>query len=158
MICINCFSPLTKVVNSRPNKKQPLIWRRRRCTQCGTIFTTLERPSLAHTRSVHTPSGEQPFNLGKLIISLSEAFMHDPVQRETAVLELAYTIEMQLATETEIMTPDDIAAIAHQVLKRYDELAAVQYAAKHQLITSTRRRGRPALRGRERPTGGSPSR
>lgn len=158
MFCINCFYPKTNVVNSRPNKKQPRIWRRRSCPSCGTVFTTTERPSLAHNQPVVHDNQQTPFNLGKLIVSLSRAFPHDPSQIDIALTDLAETIEIHLATEAEIITPEEIAAIAHQVLRRYDELAAIQYAAQHQLIASTRRRGRPSLRERERPTGGSPSR
>jgi transcriptional repressor NrdR len=159
MFCINCFHPSTTVGNSRPNKKQPLVWRRRSCPQCGTVFTTTERPSLAYTQKVHLPSGEtRAFNLGKLIISLSRAFQHNPQDAELATLELAQTIETILTTEVQMITPGDIEVITHQVLKRYDELAAMQYAAQHQLITTSKRRGRPSLRERERPTDGSPSR
>jgi transcriptional repressor NrdR len=159
MFCINCFYPNTAVTNSRPHKKQPVIWRRRSCSACGSIFTTTERPSLAHSQQVYSPSGETtPFNIGKLIISLAEAFRHDPAQADTVVFDLAQTIETHLATELKTITPEDIEVVAHQVLKRFDELAAVQYAAQHQLITSTSRRGRPSLRERERPTDASPSR
>lgn len=158
MFCINCFYPSTQVTNSRPNKKQPLVWRRRHCSQCGATFTTTERPSLAHNQQVHGRSDDTAFNLGKLIVSLARAFQHDQAKVDSDVLELALTIQTELATELQTITTDDIAAVAHQVLKRYDELAAMQYAAQHQLIASTRRRGRPALRERERPTGESPSR
>jgi hypothetical protein len=49
---------------------------------------------------------------------------------------------------------------AHAVLKKFDEVAAIQYAAKHQLIVSvaTKRRGRPSLVSPVRPSGVSPSR
>ena len=160
MFCVNCFHPTTQVTNSRPHKKQPLVWRRRHCPRCGTTFTTTERPSLAHTQTVHYSDGStQPFNLGTLIISLARAFQHNPSDAETATLDLAQTIELMLATELKTITPEDIEVIAHQVLKRYDELAAMQYAAQHQLITaSSTRRGRPSLRERERPNDASPSR
>ena len=113
---------------------------------------------MAHNQPVIHGEYETPFNLGKLIVSLSRAFPHDPTQIDTALLDLAETIETQLATEAEVITPEEIAAVAHQILKRYDELAAIQYAAQHQLIASTKRRGRPSLRERGRPTDGSPSR
>lgn len=160
MFCVNCFHPTTQVTNSRPHKKQPVVWRRRYCPQCNLTFTTTERPSLAHTQTVHRSDGTTvPFNLGTLIISLSRAFQHNPAEAETATLDLAQTIELILATELKTITPEDIEVIAHQVLKRYDELAAMQYAAQHQLITSSsKRRGRPSLHERERPNGGSPSR
>jgi transcriptional repressor NrdR len=158
MFCINCFHKNTAVSNSRPHKKQPQVWRRRTCKKCGTIFTTYERPSLADNKPVYiSPGKTDAFNLGKLIISISKAFTHTPKEAEYNALWLAQTIEDTLSTQREIITPEDIAAITHGVLKRFDELAAVQYAARHRLISSTRRRGRPSWREREQPTHESPS-
>jgi transcriptional repressor NrdR len=149
MFCVNCFHKSTAVVNSRPHKKQPTVWRRRTCPNCGYTFTTYERPSLADNKPVHLPSGKtDDFNLGKLVISISKAFTHSPKDAQYNALWLAQTVEDTLSTEHKVITPEDIEAVTHQTLKRFDELAAVQYAAQHQLISSTRRRGRPSLRER----------
>ena len=149
MFCINCFHKNTKVTNSRPNKKQPTIWRRRQCTQCGTVFTTYERPSLADNKPVILPSGKtETFNLGKLMLSIAKSFTHAPHEAEYNTLWLAQTVEDTLSTEQKVVTPEDIEATTHAVLKRFDELAAIQYAAQHQLISSTKRRGRPSLHER----------
>jgi transcriptional repressor NrdR len=159
MFCINCFHTNTTVANSRPQKKQSAVWRRRTCKNCGETFTTYERPSLADNKPVMLPGGKtDTFNLGKLIISIAKAFTHTPKEAEYNALWLAQTAEDTLSTQREVVTPDDIAAITHGVLKRFDELAAVQYAARHQLISSTRRRGRPSWREHEPPTPLSPSR
>jgi transcriptional repressor NrdR len=159
MFCINCFHKNTKVTNSRPNKKQPLIWRRRQCAKCGTIFTTYERPSLADNKPVVLPNGKtDTFNLGKLILSISKAFTHAPQEAEYNALWLAQNVEDILSTEREVVTPEDIEAVTHMALKRFDELAAVQYAAQHHLISSVKRRGRPSLREHGPRIGESPSR
>jgi transcriptional repressor NrdR len=146
MFCINCFHKNTAVINSRPSKKQPQIWRRHKCPRCGITFTTHERPSLADNKPVHLSSGaSEAFNLGKLILSIARAFTHTPQEAQYNALWLAQTVEDTLSTEREYLTPEDIEATTHQVLKRYDELAAIQYAAQHHMITSTRqRRGRPS--------------
>jgi transcriptional repressor NrdR len=158
MFCINCFHKNTAVTNSRPNKKQPQIWRRRKCPECGTVFTTHERPSLADNKPVHLPAGRvDSFNLGKLIISIANAFTHAPDEAKYNALWLAQTVEDTLSTELKTITPEDIEVITHQTLQRFDELAAMQYAMQHKLISSTRRRGRPSLAWRERPTDASPS-
>lgn len=152
MFCINCFHKNTNVANSRPHKKQAAIWRRRTCRNCGVTFTTYERPSLADNKPVMLPGGKTgTFNLGKLIISISKAFTHDPREAEYNALWLAQTVEDTLSTQRRTVTPEDIAATAHAVLKRFDEISAVQYAARHQLITSTRKRGRPSWREHEPP-------
>ena len=146
MFCINCFHKSTQVVNSRPHKKLPSIWRRRKCTNCGTVFSTSERPSLADNKSISLPGGSsEGFNSGKLIISIASAFTHAPEKAKYDALWLAQTIEATLSIEYTVITPEDIAAVTHQVLKQFDELAALQYAAKHHLISTTRRRGRPSI-------------
>lgn len=147
MFCINCFHTNTSVTNSRPNKKQPQVWRRRTCLNCQSTFTTYERPSLADNKPINLPGGgNDTFNLGKLILSIAKAFTHASHDAQYDSLWLAQTVEDTLSTERQIITPEDIAAITHQVLKKFDELAAIQYAAQHQLISSTRKRGRPSLR------------
>jgi transcriptional repressor NrdR len=159
MFCINCFHKNTSVANSRPSKKQPLVWRRRRCPKCNSVFTTYERPSLADNKPVVLPNGgTDTFNLGKLILSISKAFTHAPYEAEYNALWLAQTVEDILSTERQVVTPEDIEAATHTTLKRFDELAAVQYAAQHHLISSLKRRGRPSLRERGPRTGESPSR
>lgn len=155
MFCINCFHTNTSVANSRPHKKQPSVWRRRKCSNCGAIFTTIERPSLADTMLIRSSSGNSSaFNLGKLIISIANAFSHAPTEGKLHALWLAQTVESTLTTQVQSLTPEDIEAVTHQVLKQFDEVAAVQYAAKHQLIVSAsaRRRGRPSLVSRDHGT------
>lgn len=159
MFCINCFHTNTAVTNSRPLKKQPAVWRRRQCSHCGTLFTTYERPSLADNKPVLLPTGKtESFNLGKLIVSISKAFSHEPSQIDKNALWLAYTAEDALSTNKQTLTPQVIANTTYGILKHFDELAAVQYAARHQLISSVRRRGRPSLHEHEQPKDGSPSR
>lgn len=146
MFCINCFYPSTKVTNSRTSKKEPNTWRRRHCTKCDATFSTRERPSLIDTTEVRLSSGaKEPFSLGKLTLSISKAFTHSKKDAQYNSLWLAQTVETTLATQREAVTAEDIGATTHGALKRYDELAAVQYAAQHGLISSVRRRGRPSL-------------
>ena len=160
MFCINCFSKNTRVTNSRPHKKQPNVWRRRQCPKCGMVFTTFERPSLAENKPVHlSPGKAEGFNLGKLVLSIAQAFAHDPKAAQYHSLWIAQTVEDSLSSQREVLTPEDITATTHETLKRFDELAAVQYAARHQLLTSTRRRrGRPSLHEHEPRTDVLPSR
>lgn len=150
MFCINCHSPSTKVINSRPHKKSPHIWRRRSCARCGTAFTTYERPSLADNKPIRISSGKtEAFNIGHLIISISQSFTHNPNEGQKNALWIAQTVEDKLSMDKTALTTEHIALVTYNTLKQYDELAAVQYAARHQLISSVRRRGRPSLRGHE---------
>ncbi len=151
MICINCFHGKTKVTNSRPHKKQSGTWRRRQCESCQCLFTTYEKPSLDESAYVYYPDTKgvtkAPFSLSKLTLSIADSFSHDPVARQLHSLPLAETIEQLLLREVRQPSVDDVAATAHQVLKRFDELAALQYAAGHGLVKATRsRRGRPSIK------------
>ncbi len=158
MFCINCFQGSTNVINSRSNKKHPQVWRRRKCTVCRHIFTTHERPSLQDNIQINLSDGScTTFNLGKLILSIAKAFTHAPKDIEANALWLAQTVEETLSTQRQTITPEDIEAATHQVLKRFDELAAMQYAAQHHLISSARKRGRPSLRERVPRTDALPS-
>jgi len=146
MFCINCSHATTQVSNSRPSKKAPSIWRRRICPRCKTTFTTYEIPSLAENKPVTLDDGKRDqFNLGRLIQSIAASFSHDTDKARYDSLALAQTIEGKLSTAEEALTPAIIARTTHDTLKHFDELAAVQYAAKHHLITTLRRRGRPSL-------------
>jgi len=153
MICVNCFHEKTMVTNSRPHKKTAGTWRRRQCQgSCGITFTTYEKPALDESVSVHYGSGKgskttAPFSLSKLTLSIAASFTHDSAARQLHSLPLAETVEQLLISQVRTPSADDIAATTHQVLKRFDELAALQYAAGHGLVAATRsRRGRPSIR------------
>jgi transcriptional repressor NrdR len=145
MFCVNCLYPTTSVKNSRSKKNAALVWRRRFCSRCGRSFTTQEFPSLRDNKPVSNAHRLSPFNLGKLIISISKAFPHSKHDAEFNSFELARSVENQLSTEREYITTDDIAAITHSTLKRFDQLAGMHYAMSHGLVTSVRKRGRPSL-------------
>ena len=144
MKCINCFHVKTHVTNSRPHSK-PSVWRRRTCPKCQTTFTTYERPSLDEQPILAHDGQTMPFNIGRLTISIARSFQHNLHAARYDSLRLAETVEAKLLTSGTSLSADDIAAVAHATLKHYDPVAAVQYAAQHDLVTTTRRPGRPSV-------------
>jgi transcriptional repressor NrdR len=144
MICINCFHEKTSTTNSRKHKKHSSVWRRRTCAQCGAVFTTYETPSLDGKDIIDHTQHKQAFNIGKLTISIAKSFQHNKQAADFASFSLAQTVEERLIVEVREPSIDDITAITHTVLKAYDPMAALQYAAQHQLITTKRRPGRPS--------------
>lgn len=159
MICINCFHAKTSTANSRKHKKQPTTWRRRHCERCGLVFTTYERPSLDDVAILQHDSSTTPFNLGKLTTSIARSFHHDKQAADHYSLLLAQTVEIKLIMHGKSLSADDIAALAHETLKHFDPVAAVQYAAQHDLMTLRKRPGRPAAHAvRDRSAPPSPSR
>lgn len=143
MICVNCFHVKTKVYNSRPHKK-PAVWRRRQCLNCLAVFTTYERPALDDQMILARDGSKHPYSIGKLIVSISRSFSHNSHSAQFDSLHLAETVETTLLTSGKELSADDIAAITHQTLKQFDPVAAIQYAAQHDLITTKRRPGRPS--------------
>lgn len=151
MICINCFHAKTYVTNSRPHKKSSGVWRRRQCQLCGVPFTTYEKPALDDSVTVHYGKAngdvKASFSLSKLTLSIAASFSHDQTTRELHSLPLAETVEQLLISQVKHPSADDIAATTHQVLRRFDEIAALQYAATHGLVSATRtKRGRPSVK------------
>lgn len=86
-----------------------------------------------------------PFNIGRLTISIARSFQHNLHAARYDSLRLAETIEATLLKSGTPLSADDIAAVTHATIKRYDPVAAVQYAAQHDLLTTARRPGRPSI-------------
>jgi transcriptional regulator NrdR family protein len=146
MICINSLNEATRVTNSRASTKTPVVWRRRQGVKSGITFTTYERPALAENKQLISADGtKNTFNLGKLILSIAAAFSHDTKKAQYDSLWLAQTVEDKLSMSPEALTTNLIASTTYKTLKSFDEIAAVQYGARHQLVTTIRKRGRPSL-------------
>ena len=143
MICINCFHAKTKTTNSRSHKTSPSTWRRRFCPVCKNSFTTYERATegniIVHSQHEDT----SPFHLGRLIISISRSFQHNPTGAY-ASYDLAITVYEKLLLQKKQPTESaDIAKTVLETLRQFDKLAALQYAAQHGLVAPSR--GRPAF-------------
>ena len=149
MICINCSSP-TKVTNSRPHKKTPSVWRRRQCTACQTVFTTMEMiADTAYSFEVVGSDGhKQAFSLPRLMVAIAAALSHRPAP---ASADEAYWLAQTIAQNIQATASDRItsAALADEslaVLSNFDATAGLQYGARYGLIKNTAqkpRRGRP---------------
>lgn len=147
MICLKCFHDKTRIVNSRQNKKYPTTWRRHVCTRCGHFFTTYEKPVI-HLPILSKDNNINNFSIGKLIISIARSFNHDKKAADFYSYDLANTVQdkLLLLQNKHTISTQDIAKITHSALQSFDQIAALQYAAQHNLITSQRkRRGRPSF-------------
>lgn len=130
MICIKCGQNNTSVINSRQNKKTSTVWRRRRCKDCGQIYTTYEDVALDQIQ-VMSDKNTLPFHHAKLLISIANCFEHIPAKRAENAEALAKTVEAKLLHAGSKTTPTAICEAVYASLKHYDRLASVQYAAKH---------------------------
>ena len=132
MVCINCGAD-TRVINSRPQKRNNQIWRRRECQRCHTVFTTEERVHLPLSWRVKTPAGAlEPFQRDKLFVSVYESLKHrnsalddadgltDTIIRKLIDRKHSHAIERQRITE-----------VVQVTLARFDKAAAMYYQAHH---------------------------
>lgn len=149
MICIKCSAD-TKVINSRPHKKTPSVWRRRECKACGAVFTTSEVIS-DHSyqfRIKNASGGLSAFSLPRLLLSIIPALHHRDV---SSVADESYWLAQTVAesiqaTATDVIPSHVLAAEVYRTLSHYDATAGIQYGARHGLVTNTAqkpRRGRP---------------
>lgn len=132
MVCIYCgFS--TQVINSRQQKRLNQVWRRRRCLQCGAVFTSHEAVDLGASVTISSDSRSlTPFNQNALLISIYDCCRH----RATAASDaqaLLQTILSQLRPQIAdgVLRRDAITATTYQVLSRFDIPAATMYKAYH---------------------------
>lgn len=131
MVCLYCGGK-TEVVNSRPQKRINQIWRRRKCSACGAVFTTNERIDYSATIVVKRKPGLEPFERDTLLVSLATSLGHRPTAvGDAAALATTVTRALLSAAENGVVEVTNITAESYKVLNRFDTLAAAHYRAYH---------------------------
>jgi len=133
MVCVYCSSP-TMVVNSRHIRRSNDIWRRRKCTACDSVFTSIEKADLAAAlRLEPTTKVLEPFSRDRLFVSIYESCRH-----RTTALRDAANLTQQIVTllvnqqeKSGLVTRGQLIAIVKQVLSKFDRAAATYYTAYH---------------------------
>ena len=130
MFCIYCGAD-TRVTNSRRQKRNNQIWRRRKCTDCGAIFTSHEALDLS-TGFLVGSEKPQPFVEDKLYSDLLDA-LKDHNDSYTAAREATYTVIGQLlkSSKKPQFSKEDISRAAAGVLERLDQRAYLRYRAEY---------------------------
>jgi len=133
MVCIYCKNELS-VVNSRPQKRSNQVWRRRKCPNCGAIFSTTEAINLEGAISVRTAASLKPFSRITLFVSIYESCRHRASATRDAVALTDTVIGKLLPKATTGVLPiETIITTTVSTLKRFDKAASVQYSAFHPL-------------------------
>ena len=131
MVCIYCNHE-TIVANSRHQKRVNQVWRRRRCTHCKAIFTTLEVVDANQAVRVSKEGRLEPFSRDKLLLAIYDSLKH----RKSAVADASYltgTILGSIYTHLKDASIDSnkITRITLQTLGNFDKAAATHYKAFH---------------------------
>lgn len=134
MVCLQCGAK-THVINSRLQKRNNRVWRRRQCLGCQAIFTTTEEALYAALWAVQGKNGKiTPFSRDKLLLSLYKSCGHRPRALEDAS-ELTDTVISKLAalSVNGLLGATVIARVSQVVLSRFDKAASTHYQAFHQV-------------------------
>src|SRR3982750_2177743 len=75
MVCIYCGGE-TKVTNSRLQRRNNQVWRRRQCLACQSVFTSHEMVELESALSVSQDGKNAPFLPHLLLKELMMAMQH----------------------------------------------------------------------------------
>ncbi len=118
-------------MNSRHQKRLNQKWRRRQCSQCGAIFTTLEQLDTSGALRVNSDNKYEPFLRDELFLSVYDSLRH----RKTALADataLTDTIMSALSFSGDaVIDRNKIVQETSRVLRRFDKIAAALYEALH---------------------------
>ncbi len=134
MVCVYC-SNKTKVINSRSQKRANQVWRRRLCNRCQAVFTTNEMVDFGSTVAIKGKNGHlQPFMRDKLFLSIHSACNHrnDAAKAANALTATAISKLLPQVMGATLAREHIITGVT-EVLRHYDNAAAVQYQAYHPL-------------------------
>jgi transcriptional regulator NrdR family protein len=131
MVCIYCGNE-TRVTNSRLQKRNNQVWRRRQCQTCQAVFTTHEIVDLTQALLVDYGASTRPF-LADLLFTDILAALKDHSSRYTAAREITSTVIQKLLKKPQnaSFSPSDISKATAEILKRFDKRAYLRYVADH---------------------------
>ncbi|HVS58300.1 MAG TPA: hypothetical protein VHD60_01005 [Candidatus Saccharimonadales bacterium] len=121
-----------EVSNSRNQKRLNQVWRRRRCKECGAIYTTHEALDLSQALSVRKNGILTPLVRDKLFMSIFRSCQHrkDAVDDAGALTDTILST-VSLRSEKGAVDASLIVHVASETLARFDKVAVVHYEAFH---------------------------
>ena len=131
MVCLYCGNE-TAVVNSRHQKRNNQVWRRRKCEVCKAVFTTHEATDLSNSLIVDSRVQEKPF-LSDLLFTEVLLALQDRKDCYLAAREVTSTVIQQLLKLPSLpqIKSTQISQAAAKVLKRLDKRAWLRYISEH---------------------------
>lgn len=130
MVCIYCGGK-TNVYNSREQVKLKQVWRRRRCLECNSVFSTIEKIDLSKTLLVKLKNGDvKDFSREKLFLSIHSSLGH----RQTALTDAVHITDTVIVNLFKIMKGpiielETLIDITIKVLSNFDRAASTHFAA-----------------------------
>lgn len=136
MLCIYCEGE-TSVTNSRKQKRNNQIWRRRKCEACGAVFTSHEAIDLSSALMVD--SGRSAPFVSDIIFTEALLALQDRKDCYLAAREVTSTVIRELLKLPGVprIEPKQISQATAKVLKRLDKRAYLRYLAEHPSLQSS---------------------
>lgn len=117
------------MVDSRQSDDGGAIRRRRQCLQCGTRFTTFERPESSALTVLKRSGDRESFDRSKVVAGIQAAVKARPVgPGEAEALALAVEDEMRGLPSGEV-TSERLGRAVLEGLRELDVIAAVRFAS-----------------------------
>ena len=129
MKCPYCGHLENKVVDSRLNKENTIIRRRRSCESCGQRFTTYERLEVMMPMLIKKDGRREAYDRYKVVAGLKKACEKRPVSMAD-IDEFVDSLERELQDMGEREVPTQwIGEKMMEGLARLDEVAYVRFAS-----------------------------
>lgn len=134
MVCLYCGGK-TKVFNSRRQRRNNQVWRRRRCLKCLAVFTTQESADLTSTLMVMQNGVYKPF-LSDLLYTEILLALQDRKNCYIEAREITNTVIRHLLKlpSSPLFELSQISAAAAKVLNRFNRRSYLRYAAEHESL------------------------
>jgi transcriptional repressor NrdR len=131
MVCLYCGGE-TSVANSRWQRRNNQVWRRRQCLTCRAVFTTHEAIDLSSTLLVETGRQYKPFESDLLFTELLLA-LQDRKDCYQAAREATHAVIARLLklADKPLFKTTEISSASSGVLKSLDRRAWLRYSAEH---------------------------
>ncbi len=133
MICLYCGGE-TRVVNSRQQKRNNQVWRRRKCKACGAVFTSHEAIDLSSALVVD--SGRPTPFISDMLFTEVLLALQDRKDCYLAAREVTSTAikELLKLMDKPRIDPKQISQTTAKILKRLDRRAYLRYMAEHRSL------------------------
>ena len=129
MKCPYCYTPESKVIDSRPADNGMSIKRRRECPSCGRKFNTYEKVEDIPLRVIKKDGSRQSFDKLKILNGVTRACEKRPVTSEE-IEQLVNGIEAQVYNKSnKEITTLEIGEMVMEGLKELDDVAYVRFAS-----------------------------
>jgi len=131
MVCVYCGQE-TKVINSRHQRRNNSVWRRRQCLNCSAVFTSHEKADLSSVLRVVRGQNIENFNEDFIFTELLLALGPRPKVFIDA-RELTSTVIKHLMAlpGSPVFDTKQISKVVSATLKRFDRQAWHRYSSEH---------------------------